>query len=58
MLIVEVNWPRRFYRMSYDLALYLHEFNPDRPGFPVDYKASEQQHVWEIPEGDCSLAPR
>ena len=45
MLIVEVNWPRRFYRMCYDLALYLQDFNPDRPGFPADYKVPEQQHV-------------
>ncbi|CAD6590769.1 MAG: hypothetical protein ASARMPREDX12_004727 [Alectoria sarmentosa] len=50
MLIVEVKWPIRHYRMCYDLALFLMVGNPE-PDFPADYKAPEQQYVWEIPEG-------
>ena len=56
MLIAEVKWPIRFYRMCYDLALYLNNGNPE-PDFPADYKAPEPQHVWEIPEGDRSSTP-
>lgn len=56
MLIAEVKWPIRFYRMCYDLALYLNDGNPE-PDFPADCKAPEQQHVWEIPEGDRSSTP-
>lgn len=56
MLIAEVKRPITLYRMCEGLALYLMIGNSE-PDFPADYKAPEQQHVWEFPEGDRSSTP-